>query len=61
MEPGAGGHVAEGTQHRLVVRRFLWRFTYRKTRRLFMRSILLGLLGVPIPIILLLAFCTHHF
>jgi len=26
-----------------------------------MRSILLGLIGVPIPIILLLAFCTHHF
>jgi len=26
-----------------------------------MRSILLMFLGVPIPIILLLAFCTHHF
>jgi hypothetical protein len=26
-----------------------------------MRSILLFFLGVPIPIILLLAFCTHHF
>jgi len=26
-----------------------------------MRSILLWMLGVPIPIILLLAFCTHHF
>jgi len=26
-----------------------------------MRSILLWLIGVPIPIILLLAFCTHHF
>jgi len=26
-----------------------------------MRSILLLILGVPIPIILLLAFCTHHF
>jgi hypothetical protein len=26
-----------------------------------MRSILLALFGVPIPIILLLAFCTHHF
>jgi len=26
-----------------------------------MRSILLMLLGVPLPIILLLAFCTHHF
>jgi len=25
------------------------------------RSILLMFLGVPIPIILLLAFCTHHF
>jgi len=25
------------------------------------RSILLMLLGVPLPIILLLAFCTHHF
>jgi hypothetical protein len=27
----------------------------------WMRSILLWLIGVPIPIILLLAFCTHHF
>jgi hypothetical protein len=26
-----------------------------------MRSLLLLFLGVPIPIILLLAFCTHHF
>jgi hypothetical protein len=26
-----------------------------------MRSVLLYLLGIPIPIILLLAFCTHHF
>jgi len=26
-----------------------------------MRSILLMLFGVPLPIILLLAFCTHHF
>jgi hypothetical protein len=25
------------------------------------RSILLMFLGVPIPVILLLAFCTHHF
>lgn len=25
-----------------------------------MRSILLWLIGVPIPLILLLAFCTHH-
>jgi len=26
-----------------------------------MRSILLWVIGVPIPLILLLAFCTHHF
>jgi len=26
-----------------------------------MRSILLWAIGVPVPIILLLAFCTHHF
>jgi len=26
-----------------------------------MRSILLWLIGVPIPLILLLALCTHHF
>jgi len=25
-----------------------------------MRSILLYLIGIPIPLILLLAFCTHH-
>jgi hypothetical protein len=30
-------------------------------RRLVMRSILLWLIGIPIPIILLLALCTHHF
>jgi hypothetical protein len=29
--------------------------------RLVMRSILLMFLGVPLPIILLLALCTHHF
>jgi hypothetical protein len=29
--------------------------------RLPMRSILLYAIGVPIPIILLLAMCTHHF
>jgi hypothetical protein len=26
-----------------------------------MRSVLLWFIGVPIPIILLLALCTHHF
>lgn len=26
-----------------------------------MRSILLYLIGIPIPIILLLVLCTHHF
>jgi len=26
-----------------------------------MRSILLWFIGIPIPIILLLALCTHHF
>jgi len=26
-----------------------------------MRSLILWGIGVPIPIILLLAFCTHHF
>jgi hypothetical protein len=26
-----------------------------------MRSVLLYFIGIPIPIILLLAFCTHHF
>jgi hypothetical protein len=26
-----------------------------------MRSILLFAIGVPVPVILLLAFCTHHF
>jgi len=28
--------------------------------RTAMRSALLWLIGVPIPLILLLAFCTHH-
>ena len=31
------------------------------TRGSLMRSILLFAIGVPLPIILLLAFCTHHF
>jgi len=26
-----------------------------------MRSMLMWLIGIPIPIILLLALCTHHF
>jgi len=26
-----------------------------------MRSILLWVIGIPIPIILLIALCTHHF
>jgi len=26
-----------------------------------MRSVLLWLIGIPIPIILLIALCTHHF
>jgi len=26
-----------------------------------MRSILLWIIGIPIPIILLIALCTHHF
>jgi hypothetical protein len=30
-------------------------------RETVMRSILLWLIGVPIPIILLIALCTHHF
>jgi hypothetical protein len=32
-----------------------------KKETVVMRSILLWLIGVPIPIILLLALCTHHF
>jgi len=30
-------------------------------RKRTMRGILLWLIGIPIPIILLLAVCTHHF
>ncbi len=33
----------------------------RFSTEIVMRSILLLLIGVPVPIILLLAFCTHHF
>jgi hypothetical protein len=32
-----------------------------KSGFLSMRSILLWLIGIPLPIILLLALCTHHF
>jgi hypothetical protein len=32
-----------------------------RTEAEVMRSILLWVIGVPIPIILLLALCTHHF
>lgn len=28
---------------------------------IYMRSIFLWLIGIPLPIILLLALCTHHF
>jgi hypothetical protein len=33
----------------------------RDRRRVSMRSILLWVIGIPLPIILLLALCTHHF
>jgi len=33
----------------------------RVARRVSMRSIVLWLIGIPIPIILLIALCTHHF
>jgi hypothetical protein len=33
----------------------------RSKEAVVMRSILLWVIGVPIPIILLLALCTHHF
>jgi len=36
----------------------LSRNRYKET--VAMRSVLLWLIGIPIPIILLLAFCTHH-
>jgi hypothetical protein len=32
-----------------------------KLKGRMMRSILLWLIGIPLPIILLLALCTHHF
>ncbi|HEY5411241.1 MAG TPA: hypothetical protein VIJ94_11005 [Caulobacteraceae bacterium] len=35
--------------------------TSRAERGTTMRSILLFFIGVPIPIILLLAMCSHHF
>ncbi len=35
--------------------------TNRAERETTMRSILLYLIGVPLPIILLLAMCSHHF
>jgi hypothetical protein len=42
-----------------------WRIIYApragNRETVAMRSILLWLIGVPIPIILLLALCTHHF
>jgi hypothetical protein len=34
---------------------------HRTTEETTMRSILLYLIGVPLPIILLLAMCSHHF
>jgi hypothetical protein len=37
------------------------RRVHRLLTREMMRSILLYFIGVPIPIILLLAMCTHHF
>jgi hypothetical protein len=44
---------------------FRWRFIYLRRagneETVAMRSVLLWLIGVPIPLILLLALCTHHF
>jgi hypothetical protein len=34
---------------------------FNRPEKPLMRSILLYFLGIPIPIILLLALCTHHF
>jgi hypothetical protein len=34
---------------------------YDRRLRGAMRSIFLWAIGVPLPLILLLAFCTHHF
>jgi hypothetical protein len=48
--------AVEPLRARIIVRR---RAELKET--VAMRSILLWLIGVPIPIILLLAFCTHHF
>jgi hypothetical protein len=33
----------------------------QQSKEVLMRSVLLYLIGIPIPIILLLALCTHHF
>jgi len=45
----------------LFRRRIIEAFRAGKEETVAMRSILLWLIGIPIPIILLLAFCTHHF
>ena len=37
------------------------RYTHWLDREKNMRSALLWFIGVPIPLILLLALCTHHF
>ena len=34
---------------------------FNSPREVPMRSVLLFLIGVPVPVILLLALCTHHF
>lgn len=54
--PTAERHAAERRTH-FVTQTLRVR---TETRTTSMRSILLYAIGVPIPIILLLAMCTHH-
>jgi hypothetical protein len=37
-----------------------WPFKFHQETRTMGRGILLWMLGVPLPIILLLAMCSHH-
>jgi hypothetical protein len=53
---GRSGH---GTLQR--AKHLLTRYDWLPKQEVLMRSALLWFIGVPIPLILLLALCTHHF
>jgi hypothetical protein len=53
------GPALHGTLQR--AKHLLTRYDWLPKQEVWMRSAILWFIGVPIPLILLLALCTHHF